>query len=303
MHVALGWEYRSHRVSKGSVVYVACEGERGLGSRIAAFKLKHALNAEDPPFYLITTRLDLVTDHHVLIADIRAQIGQAQPSAIAIDTLNRSIRGSESSDEDMSAYIKAADAIREAFSCAVIVIHHCGIDDKRPRGHTSLTGAADAQLAVRRGANGTMTLTVEWMKDGADGETFTSCLEVVEVGADEDGEAITSCVIAPTDDAPPGKRASIGGQASVALDLLRKALASDGQPAPAGRHFPGRTTSVVPLELWRRYCKSGGLAGVDNDEAFKKAFQRSRQKLTNARIISVWEGLVWIASPMEDKET
>jgi len=26
------------------------------------------------------------------------------------------------------------------------VIHHCGINGDRPRGHTSLTGAADAQI-------------------------------------------------------------------------------------------------------------------------------------------------------------
>src|SRR5262249_33869469 len=34
LHVALGWEYRGRRVSPGGVVYVACEGERGLGARI-----------------------------------------------------------------------------------------------------------------------------------------------------------------------------------------------------------------------------------------------------------------------------
>jgi hypothetical protein len=28
--------------------------------------------------------------------------------------------------------------IRNAFGCAVIVVHHCGIDATRPRGHTSL---------------------------------------------------------------------------------------------------------------------------------------------------------------------
>jgi hypothetical protein len=208
MHIALNWEYRGHRVAQGPVVYLACEGERGLGARVAAFKRKHGLLAEDPQFFLITTRLDLVADYHTLIADIRAQIGAVKPAAIAIDTLNRSIRGSESSDEDMGAYVQAADAIREAFSCAVIVIHHCGIDDKRPRGHTSLTGACDAQLAVKRDANGTITMTVEWMKDGADGETICSRLEVVEVDKDDDGEQITSCVITAAEAPAPGKGGS-----------------------------------------------------------------------------------------------
>jgi hypothetical protein len=38
-----------------------------------------------------------------------------------LDTLNRSLAGSESDDEDMAAYVKAADAIREAFGCAVVI--------------------------------------------------------------------------------------------------------------------------------------------------------------------------------------
>jgi RecA-family ATPase len=68
-----------------------------------------------------------------------------------LDTLNRSLGGSESSDEDMSAYVvRASDAIRDEFDCVVPIVHHCGIDGTRPRGHTSLTGAADAQVAVKR---------------------------------------------------------------------------------------------------------------------------------------------------------
>ena len=112
-----------------------------------------------------------------------------------LDTLNRSLNGSESSDEDMSAYVRATDAIRETFDCSVLVIHHCGINDSRPRGHTSLTGAADAQLSVKRDYTGNILVTVEFMKDGEAGDTIVSKLESVEVGIDEDGEPISSCVV------------------------------------------------------------------------------------------------------------
>ena len=107
----------------------------------------------------------------------------------------------------MGAYIKASDAIREAFGCAVIIIHHCGIDGTRPRGHTSLTGAADAQLACKRDRNQNVELKVEWMKDGAsEGEIVTSRLESVEVGVDADGDPITSCVVVPTEAAAMPER-------------------------------------------------------------------------------------------------
>ena len=115
--------------------------------------------------------------------------------AVVLDTLNRSLNGSENSDEDMGAYIKATDAIREAFDCSVLVVHHCGINDSRPRGHTSLTGAADARLAVTRDAAKNILVDVEFMKDGEGSGRIVSALESLEVGVDEDGEPITSCVV------------------------------------------------------------------------------------------------------------
>jgi hypothetical protein len=142
--------------------------------------------------------LDLVRQVDDLIKAIQAT--GICPAVVPLDTLNRSLRGSENSDEDMGNYIKAADAIREAFNCAVIIIYHCGIEGTRPRGHTSLTGAADAQLACRRDRNNNVELKVEWMKDGdSEGQIVTSTLKSVEVGQDADGEPITSCVVLPAE--------------------------------------------------------------------------------------------------------
>src|SRR5215813_13438744 len=99
----------------------------------------------------------------------------------------------------MSAYISAADAIREAFHCTVVTVHHCGIDGTRPRGSTALTGAVDAQLSVKRDSSDAIIVEVEFMKDGAAGDIIGSRLKQVEVGRDQDGEPITSCVIEPVD--------------------------------------------------------------------------------------------------------
>ena len=167
MHIALGWSYRGLRVQQGPVVYCAFEGQSGIRARAEAFRLKYLTEqADGVPFYLQPLGLDLVRDHPNLIASIREAFGETAPAAIVLDTLNRSLSGSESRDEDMGAYLKAADAIRETFECAVIIVHHCGVSGDRPRGHTSLTGAVDAQLAVKRDAAGIITVTVEWMKDG-----------------------------------------------------------------------------------------------------------------------------------------
>jgi hypothetical protein len=60
-------------------------------------------------------------------------------------------------------------------------------------GHTS--GAADAQLAVKRDGAGNIVVTVEFMKDGEGGEIIVSKLQSIDVGMDEDGDPITSCVV------------------------------------------------------------------------------------------------------------
>jgi hypothetical protein len=69
----------------------------------------------------------------------------------------------------------------------------------RPRGHTSLTGAVDAQLAVKRDNAGIITVKVEWLKDGQEGAEIVSRLEQVELGADSYGDPIVSCVVVADD--------------------------------------------------------------------------------------------------------
>jgi len=194
MHIALGREYRGKRVQQGPVVYCCFEGQSGISARLEAYRQRFLPeDAGSVPFYLQPAPMDLIKEHTDLIAAIRGL--ESSPVAVVLDTLNRSLNGSENSDEDMGDYIKATDAIREAFDCSILVVHHCGINDSRPRGHTSLTGAADARLAVTRDAAKNIFVDVEFMKDGESGEPIVAALESVEVGVDEDGDPITSCVV------------------------------------------------------------------------------------------------------------
>jgi hypothetical protein len=196
MHVALGWAFRSRRTQQGPVVYCAFEGANGFKAHAEAFRRHHVID-QAVDFYLVAARTNLVTDHPALIESIESEI--SPPVAVVLDTLNRSLQGSESKDEDMGGYVKAADAIREKFGCAVIIVHHCGVEGTRPRGHTALSGAVDAQLAVKRDPIGNIVVEVEWMKDGPEGDCVVSKLEPIDVGTDSDGDTITSCAVVPVD--------------------------------------------------------------------------------------------------------
>jgi hypothetical protein len=219
MTIARGLDYRGHRVQHGPIVYCAAEGATGFKNRVEAYRQYHGLEGE-LPFFLMPDALSLIDDTTALISSVRATLGDTEPVLVVLDTLNRSLAGNENDPGDMAKYIKSADTVREAFSCAVLVVHHCGTDNKRPRGHTSLTGAADAQLAVQRQGE-TIITTVEWMKDGPEGETLYSNLQVVAVGVDRDGDEITSCVILEADAVEPAtKRTKLGKNEQTMFDIL-----------------------------------------------------------------------------------
>ena len=298
MHVALGWEYRGLRVKPGPVVYCVLEGAKGFERRIEAFKRAHP-KSKGAPVYLMFLPVNLIRDHRALIESIRAQLPEGvKPSAVAFDTLNRSLVGSESSDEDMAAYVRAADALGAAFDCVVPIIHHCGHNAERPRGHSSLLGAADVQIAVKRDAADNIVATVENAKDGPIGLEIVSRLVPVDVGQDEDGDTITSCVIEPvgepaaTKAAKKPKRLPEGAQ--IALQALRNAMDELGAVPPASNHIPPNVKTVT-VDQWRDYAYRSGVSGSDKPRARQAAFQRAHSALVTERKVAMWEPHVWLA--------
>lgn len=298
MHVACGWEYRGLRVKAGPVVYCVLEGVDGFKRRVEAFRRTHP-KSKGAQFYLMLTPLDLIKDHKALIASIRAQLpADVTPAAVALDTLNRSLVGSESSDEDMAAYVRGADAIRDAFDCAVPIIHHCGHSGDRPRGHSSLLGAADVQIAVKREGDN-IVATLELAKDGVTGLEFVSKLKPVDVGLDEDRDPMTSCVIEPVGE-PARQKAEktaprpkpMTNTAKICLRALHMAVDELGEVPPASNHVPDGMKTVL-VRQWRDYAFRIGICGSDDAHSKGAAFLRGSEALLAARKIAVWEPHVW----------
>ena len=253
LHIALNWEYRGRRVQQATVVYIILEGRHGFPARIEAFKQHHGV--QSAPFHLITKPLDLVRKADALIASIEAQLGDERPGVVFIDTQNRSLAGSESKDEDMAAYLAAAGKIEEKFGCLIVIIHHCGIDATRPRGHTSLSGTVEVQIAVKRGGDGEVITTVELAKDMEEGTEIFSRLVPVDVGADPDGDPITSLVVIPVNSAAPKaakRNVKLPKGAQIALRALQEAIAEGGEVPPASNHIPP-SVKAVSIERWRDY--------------------------------------------------
>ena len=297
LHIALGWAYRGHRVVQAVVVYIALEGQFGFPARVEAFRKHHGIDPDiEVPFHLMTVSLNLIEDAKRLIADLSIQLRGAYPGIVFIDTLNRSLVGSESKDEDMSAYLSAAESIGHAFSCAVAIVHHCGVDATRPRGHTSQTGSAESQIAVKRLAKLSVGIKIEHAKDFEDGTEIVSRLEVVDTGlADPDGDPITSLIVLPVDGLSmpiPTTKKKLSPQNRIALDTLREAIAECGTAAKTSRAPHSAITTT--FDDWLRYYDARTPGDIE-PASKRRALQRARDSLQSGGIIAVWRDEIWIA--------
>jgi hypothetical protein len=298
LHISLGWEYRGRRVQQAVVVYVALEGQHGMPARIEAFRRHHGVAAA--PFYLVMSRLNLIADAKHLVEDIKAQIPKGiTVGGVFIDTLNRSLVGSESKDEDMAKYLAAAELVASELQSAVAIVHHCGIDASRPRGHTSLTGSVESQLAVKKGALGEVIVTVEYAKDFAEGAEIVSQLEQVTVGVDPDGDDITTLVVLPSDQAAmavPAKQPREAKSKRTFRDAVAEALHSAGQDIRVLDDGPiVRAVEVehVRTQFYRRHVTGEADAGKAT-EARKKAFQRAIKELPSGISSATQQGSEWL---------
>jgi AAA domain/Bifunctional DNA primase/polymerase, N-terminal len=282
LHVARGHRYRGLKVQQGRVIYCVFEGSHGYRNRIEALRRHYEIPPDEVvSLHLMPASINLIKERTALIAEIKAQLAAKgitdMPIAIVLDTLNRSLTGSESKDEDMGAYIKAADELREQFNCLVAIVHHCGHDETRPRGHSSLPGAIDGQVKIERPERGTrMTAEVELMRDGPEGKIIHSIIKSVDVHRMPDGKMKTSPVLV-SDDATeraarlPAKLQNTGG--AIFARALTESLAQHGQifqPDPGAMTVNAVNQEHVRTRFYELYND-----GSAKSDAKKHAFSRA----------------------------
>ncbi len=237
-----GRDWFGSRVKPCDVLYIVLESAPGQAQRVKAYRKHHGADA-GKRIRFIAAPLSLLfsDDVDALVATVRD--AGIRDGVILIDTLNAATPGmEENASAGMGEAIAAVKRIRDECGGLVILIHHSGKDlTKGPRGHSSLFAALDSVIEVTRNGD-RRTLRLLKNKDGADGKMHQFRLEILELGQDEDGEAITSCVIAPEEVAAETvRRAQVptgGNQRLVwnALgDLLRTSQDFGKGGAPASR--------------------------------------------------------------------
>lgn len=224
-YVGAGLPWLGRRVKKSRVLYVCAESSRAhLENRVAALKQRHPELATSE-IVLLPISVDLLHGAQDVANIIYTAQQMGDIGLIVIDTLAVTFGGgNENAPEDMNEYVKNAKRIKSETGAAVMIVHHCGKDEARGmRGHTSLLGALDAELVVEKlndaGDGPNRILRAGKLREGESGADLCAFrLDVVSLGIDPDGDAVTTCVMEAAT-GPVVRRPSAGTQ-----DKLLKAL-------------------------------------------------------------------------------
>lgn len=295
--VARGVPWHGRRTKGGPVLYVAAEAQEGIWKRLEAYRLSWLGDQEAaPPVFVIPQAIDLLQpdgDTQTLAATA-LRVGAR---LIVVDTLSRAFGGGdENSSQDMSRLVMNLDRLRAQSGAALLLVHHTGKDTtKGARGSSVLNGAVDAMLEIERLGDGKLRrLIVRKCRDGVDGATFDFQLRQVDVGEDEDGEPVTSCIVEVADrqQAAATAQERMSASQKISLDALRDAVVHAGEVPPANNHIP-KDKPCVRFELWRRHAYERGVSPSGRDQAQRKAFDRAASWLAAAGLIGRWREWVW----------
>lgn len=307
LHLALcvagSAEFFGHRVRQAGVVYVAAEAGRGIENRVAAAKLENSLqwSADSIPFAAIVSPIDLCSpqsDTQKLISTIlHAEIG-LPVGLIVIDTLSRVMAGgNENQPDDMGALVRNIDHLRAETGAAILLVHHTGKDLSRgARGHSLLRAATDAEIEVSHEAESKIiTVSVTKQRDYATDGDFGFTLRRIELGQDEDGDAITSCVVEPTEGERAKRPKQPTGVAKLGLAQLNNCLADQSVDLPRDANIPLGLKGVT-LEAWKTYLLAAAI--INHEGNPREQFRRIRVTLQSTGIIGVWNDFVWVSRPV-----
>ena len=193
--IARGQEWRGRKAKKGRALIIAAEGGGAFGKRIEAYARHHEMNADDLEMGIIVAPPNFMLKEDITEL-VKAVTAAGGASVIMVDTYAQVTPGAnENAGEDMGLALANARALAEATGALVILVHHSGKDAHRgSRGWSGIKAAADVEIEVLRHENGQREIRITKMKDGDDGLNWGFKLAIVEVGMDDDGELITSCV-------------------------------------------------------------------------------------------------------------
>lgn len=222
-HIVQGLPWNGRKVAQGGCLYIAAEGANGVRKRLEAYQTYHGIDIAEAfsnlHFIADAPRLTEKQDRRDL-----AQAIKTLPvmDLIVVDTLASVMPGAdENSGKEMGEVLAYCKALHKHFGALVLLVHHSGKDaTKGARGWSGLLGAVDCEIQIARFGDD-RAATITKLKDGDDTEqSYGFKLNTVELGQDEDGDPITSCVVLQSNSAGRAKPVVKNAIERILLDTL-----------------------------------------------------------------------------------
>ncbi|WP_159975846.1 MULTISPECIES: helicase RepA family protein [unclassified Novosphingobium] len=284
LRIALGHDWHGAPTKRVGVLYIAGEGARGIGKRVAGWRMKHGADWDDAPFMLLPVAVQFMEPSER--AKLIRTIDEAKRRAgfdiglVVIDTISRAIAGQDENGQDtMSAFVKACDEVRAHCGGAVLGVHHSGKDkDRGMRGSTVLLGACDATMRLTKDGE-RITLKCEKQKDAEEFQPVYLRLEQYKWNS-EDGDEVSTLI--PLQAAAPEADHLSYEAIDQAFGLLTgawsegKALSNKTQTRSDGRYAPSIFTKRLggSEKAWKEHIEawleSGHLTLEEYDRRNKK---------------------------------
>lgn len=294
---ACGSHFFGQKCETFGTIYFVGEKKGRFGKRVRAWI--QASGKTDPAVMVVDKVPNLLLDQDV--DDVIAFIERQKPAfeqrgaplgVVMLDTLVRSIGGANDSDFEVAGHAtEAIQRIIDATGITVMPLHHMAksLDQTTARGAGVWEDAADSIIRIDRkpGAD-VRTVTLSKQSDEADGLEFGFGLEVVEVGQDDKGRVVSSCIIrkCAVPDPVVGQSLQKTPRLSPAGQMIMAAfnrLMNEGptHPAPLVPGVHHGMKAVMPDDL-RQKAYDIGLGGpapeADADEKDKRKHADNRRK-------------------------
>lgn len=268
VHVARGRDWYDHKTKAAPVVIFSLEGQEGMRNRLAAYIAYHgeylpknlSIGTNPTTFYkqedlnAITASLP---DGCLCIVDTQAC------ASVGLD---------ENRGNELILLIEGCKQLAASKDCFVLLTHHAGKDLTRgARGSSTQLPSWDCCIEATRNGHQREWKVVKVKDGGGEGDKHPFRLAVVDLGPDEDGDRITSCVALPDGEAMQDEK-PLSPALSYGLESLKSVLKAEGRDS-------------VHLETWRPVFYAGHTA--ENPDAKKKAFERARKDLVTKGLIFV----------------
>lgn len=225
--IARGINWCDFKVRQGRVVYIAAEGAGGMRKRIDAYANYYSIDLSSVALDIIPAAPNFLGQND--LSEISENIGQA--TVIILDTLACiAAGGDENSSTDMGKVLANCKLLHENTGALVMLVHHMGKDSgKGARGWSGIRAAVDAEIEVTSLDDG-LKIRITKLKDGEEGKIYSFRRVSVNLGVDEDGDPINSCVIEYLDSYKKPPKPIKGKWCELVLKVLKQ-LTQDGKIA------------------------------------------------------------------------